>query len=383
MSDSHSRFETLAVHGGEPRPAFEGSVVYPIFQGTVYETPAAGGVDYLRYSNTPTQAYLHDKLAALEGAPAALATASGMAAISAVLHSALDSGDHLIVAGSVYGGTHLLVTDHAARVGWNVDFVDADDPDAWEAALRPETAAIYTESVSNPLIRVGDLVGIARFADDNGLISIIDNTFPTPVNFRPHEAGFDLVCHSATKALNGHSDIVAGVVTGSAELVEQARSCIKLFGGSLDPHAGFLLARGLKTLALRVRQQNANAMALARFLEGHPRIAEVAYPGLESHPDHARAAELFDGFGSMLSFRPADGVDACERLFKRLELPYVAPSLGGVETLITRPAVTSHAGMSPGARAAAGLSDDLVRLSLGIEAAEDLIADFDQALGSA
>uniref|UniRef100_UPI0018EE3EC7 PLP-dependent transferase n=1 Tax=Glycomyces salinus TaxID=980294 RepID=UPI0018EE3EC7 len=189
MSDSHPRFETLAVHGGEPRPPLEGSVVYPIFQGTVYETPPEGGVDYLRYSNTPTQTYLHGKLAALEGAEAALATASGMAAISAALHSVLSSGDHLIVAGSVYGGTHLLVTEHAPRVGWKVDFVDADDPDAWEAALRPETVAVYTESVSNPLIRIGDLAGIARFAGNNGLTSIIDNTFPTPVNFRPHEAG--------------------------------------------------------------------------------------------------------------------------------------------------------------------------------------------------
>ncbi|MCH7232556.1 PLP-dependent aspartate aminotransferase family protein [Glycomyces sp. L485] len=382
MSASYSRFETLAVHAGEPRPTHGGSIVFPIFQGTVYETPPEGGVDYLRYSNTPTQTYVHDKLAALEGAEAALATASGMAAISTALHSVASAGDHVIVAGTLYGGTHVFLTEHAPHLGWNVDFVDAADPAAWEAALRPETKAIYTESISNPLVRVPDLAGIAAFAARHGLSSIIDNTFPTPVNFRPHQIGFDLVCHSATKTLNGHSDIVAGVITGSADRIAKAHACLKLYGGSLDPHAGFLLARGLKTLALRVRQQNANALAIARFLEGHRAIAEVAYPGLESHPDHARAAELFDGFGPVLCFRPAAGLDAAEKLLKALELPYVAPSLGGVETLITRPAITSHAGMSPEARSAEGIEDDLVRLAVGIEATEDLVDDFKNALDS-
>ncbi|MCC3763972.1 aminotransferase class I/II-fold pyridoxal phosphate-dependent enzyme [Glycomyces sp. TRM65418] len=380
MSDA-TRFETLAVHGGEPRPARDRSVVFPIYQGTVYEIEPGGGVDYIRYSNTPTQTYVQDKLAALEGAEAAVVTASGMAAIATALSSVLGGGDRLIVAGNLYGGTHALLAEEARRIGWGVDFVDADDPAAWEAALRPETKAVYVESITNPLVRVGDLAGLARFAREHGLTSIIDNTFPTPVLFRPHTVGYDLVCHSATKALNGHSDLVAGVVTGSAERIERVRHQLMLFGGSLDPNAAFLLSRGLKTLALRVRAQNENALALARFLEEHEAIADVHYPGLASHPDHERAAALFDGFGSMLAFRPAGGLDAAERLLRTLRIPYPAASLGGVESLMTRPAISSHAKMTAEERAAAGIGDDLIRFSTGIEAAEDLIADFAQALG--
>ncbi len=381
MSEPQTSFETLAVHAGEPRPARDRSVVFPIYQGTVYEIEPGGGVDYIRYSNTPTQTYLQDKLAALEGAEAAVVTASGMAAIATALNAVLATGDRIIVAGNIYGGTHALLAEEARRIGWGVDFVAADDPAAWEAALRPETRAVYVESITNPLIRVGDLAGLADFARAHDLTSIIDNTFPTPMLFRPHTIGYDLVCHSATKALNGHSDLVAGVVTGSAERIERVRHHLMLFGGSLDPHTAFLLARGLKTLAIRVKAQNANALALARFLEGHEAIAEVHYPGLESHPDHARAAALFSGFGSMLAFRPAGGLEAAERLLKTLTIPYAAASLGGVESLITRPAISSHAKMTAEERAAAGIGDDLIRFSTGIEAAEDLIADFARALG--
>jgi cystathionine gamma-synthase/cystathionine gamma-lyase/cystathionine beta-lyase len=381
MSDAHTRFETLAVHGGEPRPAHDRSVVFPIYQGTVYEIEPGGGVDYIRYSNTPTQTYVQDKLAALEGAEAAVVTASGMAAISTALSSVLAAGDRVIVAGNIYGGTHALLVEEAGRIGWGVDFVGADDPPAWEVALRPETKAVYVESITNPLVRVGDLAGLARFAREHGLTSIIDNTFTTPMLFRPHAVGYDLVCHSATKALNGHSDLVAGVVTGTAERIERVRHFLTLFGGSLDPNTSFLLARGLKTLALRVKAQNANALALARFLEGHQAIAEVHYPGLESHPDRARAEELFDGFGSMLAFRPVGGLEAAERLMKTLQIPYSAASLGGVESLLTRPAISSHVKMSAEERAAAGIGDDLIRFSTGIEAVEDLIEDFEQALG--
>ncbi|MFC3493223.1 trans-sulfuration enzyme family protein [Glycomyces rhizosphaerae] len=380
MTADNVRFETLAVHAAEPRPARDRSVVFPIYQGTVYEIEPGGGVDYLRYSNTPTQTYVQDKLAALEGAEAAVATASGMAAISTALHSVLATGDRIIVAGNIYGGTHALLAEEARRIGWGVDFVDAYDPATWEAALRPETKAVYVESITNPLIRVGDLVGLAAFAREHGLTSLIDNTFPTPMLFRPHTVGYDLVCHSATKALNGHSDLVAGVVTGSAERIERVRHHLMLFGGSLDPHTAFLLARGLKTLAVRVKAQNENALALARFLEGHNAIAEVHYPGLESHPDHARAVELFAGFGSMLAFRPAGGLEAAERLLKALTIPYSAASLGGVESLVTRPAISSHAKMTAEERAAAGIGDDLIRFSTGIEATEDLVDDFGRAL---
>jgi cystathionine beta-lyase/cystathionine gamma-synthase len=380
MTSANVRFETLAVHAAEPRPSKDRSVVFPIYQGTVYELEPGGEVDYLRYSNTPTQTYLQDKLAALEGAEAAVATASGMAAISTALHSVLAAGDRIIVAGNIYGGTHALLAEESRRSGWGVDFVDADDPTAWAAALTPATRAVYVESITNPLIRVGDLPGLAAFSREHGLTSIIDNTFPTPVLFRPHSVGYDLVCHSATKALNGHSDLVAGVVTGSAERIEQVRHHLMLHGGSLDPHAAFLLARGLKTLAIRVRAQGENALALARFLEGHKAIAEVHYPGLESHPEHARAAELFNGFGSMLAFRPAGGLEAAERLLKAVQIPHRAASLGGVESLISRPATTSHAKLTAEERVAVGIGEDLIRFSSGIEAPEDLIEDFAQAL---
>ncbi|GAB3994556.1 PLP-dependent aspartate aminotransferase family protein [Glycomyces albus] len=353
-------------------------MVFPIFQGTVFEAEPGEDVGYLRYANTPTQAYLHGKLAALEGAEAAVATASGMSAIAAVLHTVLAAGDHVIVAGSVYGGTKVLLTEQAERLGWRVTFASADDRAEWAAALRPETKAVYAESITNPLIRVGDLASLAGFAREQSLTSIIDNTFCTPVVFRPHEIGFDLVCHSATKALNGHADVSAGVVTGSADLIGRVRRMTTLYGPCLDPHAAYLLARGVKTLGVRVRQQNSNAQALAEFLDGHERIAEVAYPGLVGHPDHKRAEAWFDGFGSMLAFRPVGGPEAAEMLIKRLRLPYAAPSLGGVESLIARPAAGTRA--NPEDRAPDGVPDDLVRFSAGIEDTEDLLADFAQAL---
>jgi cystathionine beta-lyase/cystathionine gamma-synthase len=215
------------------------------------------------------------------------------------------------------------------------------------------------------------------------IVTVIDNTFATPVNFRPLDAGFDVVFHSATKYLGGHSDLVAGAVMGGAGMIEQVRETLNLFGGSLDPHAGFLLARGIKTLALRVQAQNANALALARFLEDHPAVAAVNYPGLASHPDHAHADTLLSGFGGMLSLRLRGGEQAAQALVDAVTLAYAAPSLGGVETLITRPAATSHAGMSPEDRDRLGITADLVRISSGIEGTQDLIGDFDRALDKA
>jgi cystathionine beta-lyase/cystathionine gamma-synthase len=375
--------ETLAVHAGTGKAAPEGSVVFPIFQGTVYTSEPGesySDIKYLRLSTTPSQQYLHDRLAALEGAESALATASGMAAISGVLLSVLKAGDHLLASDVLYGGTHGLLGEYADRLGWTYTLIDAGKPDTWSAALQPNTRAVLVESVTNPLMRVGDLGGVAEFAQQRGLVSIVDNTFATPVNLRPLRLGFDLVVHSATKYLGGHSDLVAGCVAGSADRIATVRHVQNHFGGSLDPHAGFLLARGSKTLAIRVRAQNENAMALAEFLAAHPAVDEVNYPGLASHPDHARAAELLSGFGGMLSFRLAGGLDAADAFFKAVRIPYVAPSLGGVETLVTRPALTSHAGMNPADRRKIGVSDDLVRVSCGIEAAADLVADFEQAL---
>jgi len=378
--------DTVAVHGGEPRPGPDGSVVFPIYQGTVYETePGAGYHDlkYIRLNSTPSQQYLHAKLAALEGAEAAVATSSGMAAVTSILLSLMRAGDHLIASECLYGGTHDFLTGHAADLGWTCSFVDAGRPETWEAACTDRTRVFLVETITNPLMRVGLLDRAAAFGRRAGIVTVIDNTFASPVNFRPLQAGFDLVFHSATKYLGGHSDLVAGAVMGGTDLVERVRKTVNLFGGSLDPHAGFLLARGIKTLSLRVRAQNANALALARFLEDHPAVAAVNYPGLASHPDHAHAAELLSGFGGMLSLRLHGGEQAAQALADAVTLAYSAVSLGGVETLVTRPAATSHAGMSPRDRDSLGITADLIRVSSGIEGTEDLIGDFAQALEKA
>jgi cystathionine gamma-synthase/cystathionine gamma-lyase/cystathionine beta-lyase len=385
--DAHSEsMETLAVHGGERRPGPEGSVVYPIYQGTVYSIEPGTeyhDIPYLRLNSTPSQRYLHDKLAVLEGAQAAVATASGMAAITTTLLSVLRAGDHLLASDCLYGGTHDFLTGHAEDLGWRYTFVDVQRPETWAAARTPQTRVFLCETITNPLMRVGLLRDIADFARREGLVSVIDNTFASPVNFRPLQAGFDLCVHSATKYLGGHSDLVAGAVMGDADLIGRVRRTLNLYGGSLDPHSGFLLARGIKTLALRVRAQNANALALAGFLAGHPQVTAVNYPGLTAHPDHRHAAGLLSGFGGMLSLRLRGGETAAQDLLEAVRLPYVAPSLGGVETLITRPATSSHAGMSPEDLDRLGITPDLIRVSCGIEAAQDLIADFDQALAKA
>ncbi|MGI9003189.1 MAG: trans-sulfuration enzyme family protein [Pseudonocardia sp.] len=382
-SSDEEHIDTLAVHAGERRPGPEGSVVFPIYQSTVFAVEPDTGyhdIKYLRLSSTPSQTYLHDKVAALEGAEEALATSSGMAAVTAVLHSLLRTGDHLLVSDCLYGGTHDFLTQHAADLGWSYTSVDPQRPHTWAAARTSSTRAFLVETITNPLMRVGRLREVAEFCRQQGLTSVIDNTFASPVNFRPLAVGFDLVFHSATKYLNGHSDLVAGCVAGNAELIGQVRRTLNHYGGSLDPHAGFLLARGLKTLAVRVHAQNENAMALARFLREHTAVAQVSYPGLPDHPDRAHAGALLSGFGGMLSLRPTGGLPAAQTLLKALRLAYVGPSLGGVETLVTRPASTSHAGMSSADRSRIGITDDLIRVSAGIENAEDLIDDFEQAL---
>jgi cystathionine beta-lyase/cystathionine gamma-synthase len=335
---------------------------------------------YIRLNNMPNHEVLHQKLATLEGGEAALVTASGMAAISTSLLAVLGGGGHVLAQDCLYGGTHSLLTHDFAAFGISYSFIDANAPHTWEKALRPNTKAIYVETMTNPTLQVADLEAAAKFAKAHGLISLIDNTFASPMNFNPIAHGFDLSLHSATKYLNGHSDLVAGAIVGRADLIEKITHLLNHLGGSLDPHACFLLQRGIKTLALRVRYQNENALQLARFLETHPRVAKVNYPGLTSHPQHARAQKLFRGFGGMMSFELHGDVAATERMLSRLRLPLVAPSLGGVETLVTRPATTSHAGMPPEERARIGVSDKLVRVSVGIEATEDLIADFKQAL---
>src|SRR5438094_1385592 len=355
----------------------------PVFQSAMYETAGEKSYDditYIRLNNTPNAQALADKLASLESAESALVTASGMAAISTSLLTVLSASDHLLPQDSLYGGTHDFVTRDLEKFGISYTFIDGNDPESWEKKVRPNTKAVYIETISNPLMQVPDLEAVVEFAKHNKLVSIIDNTFASPINFRPPEHGFDLSLHSATKYLNGHSDIVAGAVIGPSKLVEQVTHRLNHLGGSLDPHAAFLLHRGVKTLAVRVKQHNTNAQQIAEFLEQQPKILRVNYPGLKSHPQHARASKLFDGYGGMMSFELKGGVKAAESFMHNTKLPVIAPSLGGVETLLTRPAVTSHSGITSKARERLGITEGLIRLSVGIEAVEDLIADFRQAL---
>jgi cystathionine beta-lyase/cystathionine gamma-synthase len=383
MSDAPQRIETQLVHAGEPAPRILGAIEMPIFQSATYEYAGEGSyhdVRYLRTNNTPSQLALHAKLAALEGAEAALVTASGMAAISTTLLSVLAPGDHLLAQRCLYGGTFDLLRHEFARLGIAHDFIDADRRDSWRELLRPNTRAIYVESMTNPLLEVADLEGVVQFAREHRLLSLIDNTFATPINYQPLRHGFDLVLHSATKYLNGHSDIVAGAVAGSTTLIERIRHRANHLGGSLDPHAAFLLKRGLKTLALRVRYQNASTQEIAEFLHGHPQVARVNYPGLATHPRHARARQLFGGCGGVLSFELQGSPARADAFAARLRIPTVAPSLGGVHSLLTRPATTSHAGLTREERLQLGIGDGLLRLSVGIESTEDLVDDLRQAL---
>ena len=383
MSEPYGRIETQLVHAGEPLPRIAGAVEMPIFQSATFEYAGEGSyhdVRYLRINNTPSQQVLHAKLAALEGAGAALVTASGMAAISTTLLSVLSAGDHVLAQSGLYGGTHELLTHELPKLGIAYDFIDADRRDSWVALLRPNTRAIYVEAMTNPLLEVADLEGVVQFARAHTLVSIIDNTFATPVNFRPLGMGFDLSIHSATKYLNGHADLVAGAVAGEAATIERIRHKANHLGGCLDPHAAFLLKRGLKTLALRVRFQNDSTLRIAQFLEAHAAVARVNYAGLESHPRYARARRLFTGFGGVLSFELKGPPSRAEEFARRVRIPVVAPSLGGVQTLLTRPATTSHAGLPREERLRLGISDALLRLSVGIEATEDLLEDIGQAL---
>ncbi len=381
-----NEIETKLIHAGEPSPRIGGAVAMPIFQSSTFEYSGQSDyhdIKYIRLNNTPNHAVLHARLAALEGAEAALVTGSGMAAISSTLLALVGGGGHFLAQDCLYGGTHDLLTQDFPQLGIEVDFINPDEPQSWREMLRPNTKALYVETISNPLMQIGDLAAAVDFARVHRLVSIIDNTFASPLNFRPPEVGFDISLHSATKYLNGHSDIVAGAVIGRAALVKQVKRVLDHTGAPLDPHACFLLERGLKTLAVRVRYQNESALKIARFLEQQTKVAHVNYPGLESHPANLRACEMFDGFGGMLSFELNGGLETAERFMAALTIPIIAPSLGGVESLITRPAATSHSGMSAADRARAGISDALIRVSVGLEGTDDLIEDLSAALDQA
>lgn len=377
------KIETEVIHAGETRPGIFGAVAFPIFQSATYEYPGETPDTPLRYArlnNTPNHELLSKKLAALEKAESALVTSSGMAAITTSLLALLGEGEELLAQDNLYGGTAQFLKEDFPKFGRSVRYFSIPEEPDLSQLVTKNTRAIYVESVSNPLMQIPNFTEVVRVAKAHSLLTIIDNTFPSPYNFNPIQHGFDLVVHSATKYLNGHSDLVAGAIMGKLTLVSQVSSLLKLLGASLDPHGCFLLTRGLKTLAVRVRAQNATAQILAEALSKHSRVKSIFYPGLQNFHFHNRAREYFLGFGGMLSFEHNGNVEETDRFIKRLKIPYIAPSLGGPETLVTRPVLTSHSWLDPESRRACGISDNLVRVSVGLEAAEDLVDDFINAL---
>ena len=380
---------TRSVHGGEERTKFAQSLINPIAQTATYtfsdleefEAFKAGEkqlFEYARYGN-PTQRTAEQKIAALENAQEALLFSSGMSAITSVLYAMLRSGQHLVVMEDCYRMTAKFCRS-LAKFGIDSTLVKPGDTDALTAAIRPETRLIFTESPTNPHLHVLDLEKLVAFAKERRLKVLIDSTLATPINQRPLDFGVDLVIHSATKYMGGHNDLMAGVVCGSGPIVDAIREYQRVTGAVVDPNTSYLLIRGLKTLALRVERQNETALAIARFLEGHPRVRRVFYPGLESHPDHAIAKEQMRGYGGLISFEINGDLARTRDFVHQLELPYLAPSLGGVETLVSHPATVSYYDLSQEERLAIGITDQLVRYAVGIEEADELIGDIDRAL---
>jgi cystathionine gamma-synthase len=386
-------FSTKAVHAGEPKRKPDGALTNPIVQTSTYtfadtaeildfmRHKAAGEPDprheYGRYSN-PTQTVVESKLAILEGGEEALLFASGMSAITTTILALLSAGDHLVMVSGVYRRTHEFAASFLQRMGIDTTFVPVDDRAALTAAIRPATRLIFAESPTNPYLRVMDLPYMVELANKHGIITAIDSTFATPINMRPLEYGLDLVIHSATKYLAGHNDLLAGAVIGSRDNLVKIKNARGLLGGVSSPHDAYLLLRGLKTLDLRVRRQNYNGLRVAQFLERHPAVERTYYPGLPNHPDHEVARRQMAGFGGVVSFEIKGDIDRTGRFVDRLRIPYIGPTLGGVESIAQQQAILIS--LDPDERREAGISDNLVRYAVGIEDADDLIADLEQAL---
>jgi cystathionine gamma-lyase len=377
-------FPTRTIHGGQNHDPLTGAVMVPIYATSTYAQESPGvhkGYEYSR-SDNPTRAAFERCIADLETGTAAFAFASGLAGMATVLEL-LDSGDHVVASDDLYGGSFRLFDRVKRRsAGLGFSFVDLSDLAALESALTDETKMIWVETPTNPLLRLADLEAIARLARQRGILAVADNTFATPYAQRPLELGFDIVVHSTTKYLNGHSDMVGGVavVGENRELAERLKFLQNAVGAIQGPFDSFLALRGVKTLALRMERHSSNAMKIARWLETRGEVARVVYPGLDSHPQHALAARQMSAFGGIVTVILRSDLDGTKRFLERCRLFTLAESLGGVESLIEHPGIMTHASLPPGQRARLGISDSLVRLSSGIEDADDLIADLEQAL---
>jgi cystathionine beta-lyase/cystathionine gamma-synthase len=380
LSDQ-ARFSTICIHAGQEPDPTTGAIITPIYQTSTYVQEEVGrhkGYEYARTQN-PTRYALEKNLAAIEGGKAAYAFASGMAAIGAVA-SMLESGDHMVVTDNTYGGTFRLFERVLRRYQLSFSYVDTSQPDLIEAAIRPETKMLFIETPTNPVLRLTDLARASAVARRHGVRVVVDNTFASPCVQRPIEFGADMVVHSTTKYLNGHSDSIGGIVVAVRDDdIEWLKFIQNAEGAILSPFDSWLVLRGTKTLAVRMAQHNANGLALAEFLASHPKVKQVLYPGLPSHPQHELAKRQMRGFGGMIAF-DVGTMEAAYEVCRRVRLMALAESLGGVETLISHPAAMTHASVPPDRRAAIGLTDSLVRISAGIEDPADLIDDLKQAL---
>lgn len=382
MDKKNKGLNTICTHTGELRDKTFKGAISPLYMSTSYAFEDVDVKRYPRYFNTPNQVGLSEKIAALEQAEAAMIFGSGMAAISTALLAFLKAGDHIVLQNMLYGGTYNLITEQFDNFGIEYSFTDGLSPADFEAKIRKNTKVIYVETPSNPLLTITDLAAIAELAKQNRLVSMIDNTFASPVNQNPIDFGIDVVIHSATKYMGGHSDICAGAVASSEQNMERIFSLAKNLGGSLSDYTVWLLERSIKTMGIRVKKQNENAQYLAEYLVEHKDVLRVYYPGLTDHPDHQLAKSQMKGFGGMLSFELKEHLDA-SKFQKYLELIKSSMSLAGVESTVLSPSKTSHALLSQEERQKQGIGDGLIRFSVGIEEPEDLIADIEQALTKA
>jgi methionine-gamma-lyase len=387
-----SSFFTLSVHAGEDRSKHHGAASVPIYPASVYALPDADegaaihnyekpGYFYGRLGN-PTQDALEAAMTQLEGGETSLALASGMAAVSAAVFTLAGTGDHIVAPESMYSTTTNFLRHAAEQFGIETTFVDATEAESYARAIRPNTKLLWIETPSNPLVRITDITAVVRIAKQAGIVTVADNTFATPYNQRPLELGVDAVIHSATKYLGGHSDLTAGVLVGKKDIVEKARhGAAKYYGGNIAPQVAWLVLRGIKTLALRMERHNSNASALADILSKRPKISAVHYPGLALHENHDIAKRQMKGFGGMIGLDLGTS-DAAKSFVNNVKLCTLATSLGGVETIVQPSASMTHAAISPEERLKAGVTDGLIRLSVGIEDVNDLAADIEQALST-